>query len=577
MVKKGYDFGGWLTKYGIKCSDERTIQHGAFKDANGKRVPLVFNHEHDLHSVIGHCDLEERPEGVYCWGSINEELEDGKYAKSLIKHGDLVGLSVYANKLTQAGKTVTHGRIIEASLVLAGANPGAYIDNVMCHSDDPDDNDGAIIQFVEYTSPNIDLEHSDSDENTKKETTNMAEQAQEKENGKTVQEIVDTMSDEQKNAMYVLVEAAYQEGVNEAKNVKHSEDLEENNSEEETEEMQHNVFENGQNQEDVLKHAEGLDTIIKDGKRLGSLKESYLAHKAEYGIDNIDYLFPEAKNVTNTPIMIDRPQGWVSKVLGSVHHVPYSNIKSLYADITEDEARAKGYMKGNLKKEEVFSLLKRKTSPTTVYKKQKMDKDDIKDITDFNVVTWLKSEMRGKLDEELARAFLFGDGRLASSDDKIDETRIRPIVTAESLFAITKTVSGADADAKASDFIDKCIEAQEDYQGSGAVTAYMRTSYVTKCLLLKDKDGHRFYKSLTELATAINVDSIVKVPDSIMPEKLISINVDLHDYYVGADKGGSVDMFEDFDIDYNQEKYLIETRCSGTLVLPKSAMIIKEA
>ena len=591
MVKKGYDFGGWLTKYGIKCSDGNTLVAPAFADSDGKRISLVFDHQHGLHDVIGHCDLEHRPEGVYAWGKFNPDTENGQYAKSLVKNGDIVAMSVYANRLKRSPSNrneIIHGNIVEASLVLAGANPGAFIDEVACHGDNPDDNDAALISFVEYQSANVDLSHSDSeDDNKEKEKAKMPEEKKEpeqKQEGKTVQEVIDTMTEEQKTAMYIVVQAAVDEAKAEGSNeVAHSEDSSEEeqnnetNNEEENETMQHNIFATGQSQEDVLKHSEGLDVILKEAKKEGSLKESFIAHGADYGIDHIDYLFPEAKNVTNTPIMIDRPQGWVKKVMAGVHHVPYSNIKSLYADITDDEARAKGYMKGNLKKEEVFGLLKRKTSPTTVYKKQKMDKDDIKDITDFNVVTWLKSEMRGKLDEELARAFLFGDGRLESSDDKIDETRIRPICKAEELFAITKTVSGANDSEKASSLIDKSIEAFEDYQGSGAVVAYMRTSYVTKCLLLKDTQGHRFYKSMAELATAMNVDDIVKIPDAVMPAKLLSINVDLADYYVGADKGGSVDMFEDFDIDYNQEKYLIETRCSATPVLPKSIMLIKEA
>ena len=590
MVKEGYDFGGWLTKYGVQCSDKRTIKHGAFANANGKRVSLVYDHEHGMHNIVGHCDLEERPEGIYAWGSINDELDDGKIAKSLIKHGDLVALSVYANHLKQNGNDVIHGNIVEASLVLAGANPGAFIDNVICHGDE--EGDTAIISFVEYQSNNLEFAHSDSEKTDNKENTNVTE-----ENGKTVEEIINTMNEEQKQALYVMVQAAYEDGKQEKstenEDVKHSDTSEENseensendteqsenneNNKEENKDMQHNLFDTSKDEETVLKHAEGLDAILKDAKSKGSLKDSFLAHKAEYGIDNIDYLFPEGKEVTNTPIIIDRPQGWVSKVMNKVHHVPNSVIKSTYADITEDDARAKGYFKGNLKKDEVFGLLKRKTTPTTVYKKQKMDRDDIIDITDFNVVTWIKSEMRGKLDEELARAFLFGDGRSQASDDKINTNCIRPLYEAEELFAITKTVSGADKAAKADAAIDASVEAFEDYQGSGNVTSYMRTSYVTKMLLKKDGQGYRMYKSLAELATALNVDDIVKIPDSIMPEKLICINVDLHDYYVGADKGGSINMFEDFDIDYNQEKYLIETRCSATPVLPKSVMIIKEA
>lgn len=593
MVKKGYDFGGWLTKYGIECTDGNTLIAPAFKDCDGKRVSLVYDHKHGLYDIIGHCDLEHRPEGVYAWGKFNDEPE-GKHAKALLKNGDIVAMSVFATRLTRNPankKHITHGNIMEASLVMAGANPGAFIEEVMCHGEQ--DGEGAIISFVEYHSANVDLSHSDSEDNNEKEKENMPESVAQSQEGKSVQEVIDTMTEEQKTAMAIIVQASVDQALEEAAakkdEAKHSDDQEDGqeiqhsevennktNNEEEIETMQHNIFES-QKTEDVIVHAEVLDDVLKDAKKIGSLKESFIAHAADYGVDHIDYLFPEAKAVTNTPIMIDRPQGWVKKVMAGVHHVPYSNIKSLYADITDDDARAKGYMKGNLKKEEVFGLLKRKTSPTTVYKKQKMDKDDIKDITDFNVVTWLKTEMRGKLDEELARAFLFGDGRLESSDDKIDETRIRPICKAEELFAITKTIAGANDKEKANSLIDKSVEAFDDYQGSGAVVAYMRTSWVTKCLLLKDEVGHRLYKSIGELATAMNVDAIVKIPDALFPEKLLSINVDLADYYVGADKGGSVDMFEDFDIDYNQEKYLIETRCSGTPVLPKSIMLIKQA
>ena len=587
MVKEGYDFGGWLTKYGIECTDGKTLMPDSFKDQHGKRVSLVFDHQHGINDIVGHADLEHRPgEGIYCWGKFNDEPE-GKHAKALVKNGDLVALSVFANRLKKNPKNlnqIMHGNIIEASLVLAGANPGAYIDEVAMHSDHPDEVDAAYISFVEYQSANVEMSHSDSENNTnEKEKTEMPTEENKdpkQEGGKTVQEVVDSMTDEQKNALAILVEAAYQKAKAEddtKEEVKHSENLE-NENEEENENMQHNVFEGARPEdEEVLAHrAEGLDVILADAKKQGSLKESYLAHKDSYGIDHIDYLFPEAKNVTNTPIMIDRPQGWVSEVMNGVHKVPYSNIKSVYADITDDEARAKGYFKGNLKKEEVFSLLKRKTGPTTVYKKQKMDRDDIKDITDFNVVTWIKAEMRGKLDEELARAFLFGDGRLASSDDKIDENCIRPLYKAEELFALTIEVEGAELKDKAANAIDASVEVQEDYQGSGNVTSFIKTSYVTKMLLEKDELGHRMYKSLTELATAMSIDKIVKIPNSIMPAGLIAINVDLRDYCVGADKGGAVDMFEDFDIDYNQEKYLIETRCSATPVLPKSVMIIKE-
>lgn len=564
-MNKGYDFSGWATKNDILCSDGRTIRKDAFKDNDGKTVPLVWNHSHnDPNNVLGHCVLENRDEGVYTYGTFND-TEQGKNAKSLVEHGDVTALSIWANKLKQNRGDVLHGDIKEVSLVLAGANIGACIDSVIRHGEESEE------EAVIYSGEDIVLAHAD--------TTTKSENKEEKkpmadtnENEKTVKDVFDTLNEEQKKVVYALIGQA----------------LESNGAEDDEEEpeggkeMKHNVFEQDEmNGNDTLSHAE-MEAIIADGKRFGSMKESFLAHAEEYGIKSIDYLFPEPKTLNNPPEFIKRDMGWVSKVMGTVHHTPFSRIKSMFADITEDEARAKGYIKGKLKKEEVFSLLKRTTTPTTVYKKQKMDRDDVIDITDFDVIAWLKSEMRMMLDEEIARAILIGDGRLSSSDDKINETNIRPIVSDDDLYTIKSKVTvsanatGAD---KAKAFIDQVIRSRKEYKGSGNPTLFTTEDMVTECLLLEDKIGHKLYKTEAELATTMRVKEIVTV--EVMEglkdknsKEVAGIIVNLADYNVGADKGGSVNMFDDFDIDYNQQKYLIETRCSGALVKPYSAITL---
>ena len=585
-----YDFSGWCTRTNLKCSDGRTILKDAFKHNDGQVVPLVWNHQHnDPLNVLGHALLENREEGVYSYCTFND-TESGQAAKQLVRHGDVTALSIYANQLKQQGGNVLHGAIREVSLVLAGANPGAYIDSILSHGEESDEE--AII----FTGEDIMLSHSEevapekeevipekeetlahAEEENKGETK--MEEKKDQQTEKTVQDVWDTLSEEQKTVVYAMIGQAL-------------EDAENNNNQGDDENMKHNVFEND-NQSNTLSHAD-MTAIITDAKRYGSMKESFLAHTEEsgdveltYGIGNIDYLFPDAQNITAHPEFIKRDTGWVSKVMHSVHHSPFSRIKSMFADIREDEARAKGYIKGKLKKEEVFSLLKRTTTPTTVYKKQKLDRDDIVDITDFDVIAWLKSEMRVMLDEELARAFLVGDQRLASSDDKINEQNIRPIWTDSDLYTVKAPVSVAaaatDAD-KASAFIKAAIRSRKNYKGSGEPTLFTTEDVVTECLLLEDKNGRVIYDTVEKLRNALRVKEIVTVPvmenltrtnDDNETVSLMGIIVNLKDYNVGADKGGSVNMFDDFDIDYNQQKYLIETRCSGALIKPFSAIALE--
>ena len=552
---RNYDFCGWATRNDLKCTDGRIIRRDAFKECDGSTVPLVWNHQHsEAYNVLGHAELENRPEGVYAYGTFND-TESGRQAKELVKHGDITMLSIYANQLKQVGNDVIHGAIREVSLVLAGANREAKIESFFEHSDDdpyPED-DEAII----YTAEQISLYHSDEDVKEDKEMANKE---------KTLKEVFDTMNEEQQNVVYAMVEAALNERDDD------------NDNDEEDEEMKHNVFDND-DQGQVLSH-DAMNTIISDAKRYGSLKDSFLAHAAEYGIDQIDYLFPEAQATTAVPQFIKKDTGWVAKVMNGVHHSPFSRIKSVFADITEDEARARGYIKGNLKKEEVFTLLKRTTTPTTVYKKQKLDRDDIVDITDFDVVAWVKSEMRLKLDEEIARAILIGDGRLSSSDDKINEGNIRPIATDSDLFTIKAKVTvktNATDSEKAKAFIRANIKQREDYQGSGEGTLFTTEAVLTDCLLLEDTTGRIIYDSVDKLKSALRVNDIVTVPAmkgakgaNNLP--LMGIFVNLDDYTVGADKGGAINMFDDFDIDYNQQKYLIETRCSGAMNKPYAAI-----
>lgn len=551
---KTYDFSGWATRNNLRCSDGRTIMKDAFKHNDGQTVPLVWNHQHnDPLNVLGHALLENRDEGVYAYCKFNE-TESGKNAKLLVEHGDVSALSIYANRLKQQGSNVIHGDIREVSLVLAGANPGAFIDSVMSHGEESDDE--AII----YTGEDISLFHAD----------------EKSEDEETIADVFNTLTEKQKTVVYAMIGQALEEK-------EESEDYNDNDdSKGGNKTMKHNVFDNEDAKKDVLSHSD-MEAIFADAKRYGSLKDSVLAH----GIEQIDYLFPDAKNVTNTPQFIQRDMGWVQKVMNSVHRTPFSRIKSVLADITEDDARAKGYIKGKQKKDEVFTLLKRTTTPTTIYKRQKLDRDDVVDITDFDVVAWLKSEMRMMLDEEIARAILVGDGRLSSSDDKINEQNIRPIWKDDDLYTIKAPVevaSNATSDQKAKEFIRTVIKARKNYKGSGEPTLYTTEDVLTDCLLMEDTTGRVIYDSVDKLATALRVKEIVTVPvmeglsrtDSEGNTlNLMGLIVNLADYNVGADKGGAVNMFDDFDIDYNAQKYLIETRCSGALIKPYSAIAIE--
>lgn len=559
---KTYDFSGWATRNNVLCADGRTIMRDAFKDNDGQKVPLVWNHQHnDPANVLGHALLENREEGVYAYCTFND-TEAGKQAKSLVEHGDIDQLSIFANKLKQQGGRVLHGAIREVSLVLAGANPQAYIESIIRHSDD-----GEAIESEEeaiiYPGEGTAIFHA---EETQKEDNDMAEETKK---DKTVQDVIDSMTEEQKTVMYALIGQAL-------------EDADGGDNSEGGNTMKQNAFDMDKEYEgEVLSHSE-LEAIVGDAKRYGSMKDAFIAH----GIEQIDYLFPEAKTVTETPHLITRDMGWVQKVMKGVHHTPFSRIKSLFANITEEEARAKGYIKGNLKKEEVFGLLKRTTTPTTVYKKQKIDRDDWADIVDLDVIAFLKSEMRMMLDEEFARAYLVGDGRPTSSDDKINEQNIRPIWTDEDLFTVKATVNvaaGASADDKVKEFIRAAIKARKHYKGSGNPVLFTTEDVLTDCLLLEDKTGRVIYENVAKLATTLRVKEIVTVPvmegltrevDGVTRE-LMGIIVNLNDYNVGADKGGAVNMFDDFDIDYNQMKYLIEGRCSGALTIPYSAIALE--
>ena len=581
-----YDFRGWATKNNIRCSDGRTILKDAFKHCDGQTVPLVWNHQHDDPSnVLGHALLKNCDEGVYAYCSFNE-TEQGEIARVLVKHGDVKSLSIYANQLQQDKGNVLHGSIREVSLVLAGANPGAKIEQVIVHSESGEFVRELEDEAVMYTGEGINLYHAEEQQEEKKEEP----MAEETKNEKTVKDVFDSMTEEQKTVVYAMIGQALEDAGDEK-----DDDSEGGNN------MKHNAFDNDeQGTVQTLSHSD-IKTIFDKAKSYGSLKESFLAHAGDteyaevtqnYGInavgaDGSNFLFPEARSLNTPPDFIKRDTGWVAKVMKGVHHTPFSRIKSMFADITEDDARAKGYIKGKMKKEEVFGLLKRTTTPTTIYKKQKMDRDDIIDITDFDVVAWIKSEMRIMLDEEIARAILIGDGRLTSSDDKINEQNIRPIWKDEDLYTIKKVVeyaANATDDQKAKAFIRAVIKARKDYKGSGEPTLYTTEDTLTDLLLIEDSTGRVIYDTIEKLRHALRVKDIVTVP--VMENQsrtdgegktrnLLGIVTNLADYNVGADKGGAINMFDDFDIDYNQQKYLIETRCSGALIKPYSAIVLE--
>ncbi len=567
-----YDFSGWATKANVKCFDGLTIAPNAFKECDGQVVPVVWNHDHSSpDNVLGHALLQNRKEGVYAYVKLNN-TSSGQTAKACVDNGDIDAMSIFANGVQKAGRTVMHGMIKELSLVIAGCNPGALIDEVVKHSADGTETDSSEAYI--YTDSGLSLKHGldpddnpledealqHSDDSSETDKDKKGESKMADTNEKTVKEVFDTLTEEQKNVVYALIGAALDDN-------KETED-----------ETMHHCFEN--NDGPVLKHSmDELNAAMADGKRCGSMKDAFIQH----GIDDVEWLFPDDHVLDTPPHIIDNDQTWVGKVMNGVHHIPFSRIKSMSADLTEEDARAKGYIKGNFKKEQVFGLLKRSTSPTTVYKKQKMDRDDIADITSFDVIAWLKKEMRTKLNEELARAYLIGDGRNTASDDKINEGNIRPIVNDDDFYTIkvqAAVASSADTVTKIKAAMNASLKARKDYKGSGNPTLFTTEDNLTDMLLLEDKIGHRLYKNETEVAQAMRVKEIVTVPQMAGMKgskggELFGIVVNLADYTVGADKGGAVNMFEDFDIDYNQQKYLIETRCSGALTVPFSAMAIE--
>ena len=580
MDKFDYDCSGWATKANVQCYDGLTIAQDAFRECDGRVVPMVYNHDHgDIGNVIGHCLLENRPGGVYCYAKFNN-TDSGNTARKCVENGDLNAFSIFANGLQKVGKTVKHGLIREVSLVLAGCNPGALIDEVIKHSVDEDYDGGEAfiyndsgLSLTHGMDPNGDpleeLEHSADGGKTREEAKMADEKNMNTE--ETVEDVFNTLTEKQKNVVYAIIGST----------MASKDDGEEDDT------VKQNVFDKDTH-ETVLKHSmDEIDNIVKTAKSHGSMKQAFEdamdADELTHSIDNVEWLFPDDHVLDAPPHVIDNDQTWVGKVMNGVHHIPFSRIKSMSADLTEEDARAKGYIKGNFKKEQVFGLLKRSTSPTTVYKKQKMDRDDIADITSFDVIAWLKKEMRTKLNEELARAYLIGDGRNTASDDKINEGNIRPIVNDDDFYTIkvqAAVASGADTVTKIKAAMNASLKARKDYKGSGNPTLFTTEDNLTDMLLLEDKIGHRLYKNEAEVAQAMRVKEIVTVPQMAGMKgskggELFGIVVNLADYTVGADKGGAVNMFDDFDIDYNQQKYLIETRCSGALTVPFSAMAIE--
>ena len=579
MGKKVYDFSGWATRCNVKCSDGRTIMKDAFVDNDKTTVPLVWQHNHtDADNVLGHALLENRAEGVYAYCSLNNTPE-GRRAKELVEHGDICSLSIYANQLKQTGGNVIHGLIREVSLVLAGANPGARIMDVNIAHGDNADGDAYIFNASETLDIGTeveDIEHSDNNKegenmpNKEEQKEIKVEHADEGNDEETIQDVFNTLSEKQKKVVYAMIGMALED--------------KENGNAQEDKEVKHNAFDasNEADNQTELMHSEVL-AAIEDAKKTGSMKEAFISH----GITNVENLFPEVQAVNKTPELIARDTSWVSVVMGSVKHSPFSRVKSTAANITADEARARGYIKGKQKISEVITALKRTTLPTTVYKLQKMDRDDVIDITDFDVIAWLKQEMRGMLDEELARAFLIGDGRDGSDDSKINEQNIRPILGDNATYTVARTLTRTSGETNsdfAKDFIKDVIKSRKEYKGSGNPILFTTEDLLTEMLLIEDKIGHRIYKTEAELATALRVSKIVTVPVFEGHKREVSGNnyalmgilVNLADYNVGADKGGAVTMFDDFDIDYNKYEYLIETRCSGALVKPYSAITFEE-
>lgn len=593
MVNFDYDCSGWATKANVRCYDGLVIAQDAFKECSGKVVPMVYNHDHaNVDNVIGHCLLENRPGGVYCYAKFND-TDTGKTARQCVESGDLSAFSIFANGLKKVGSTVKHGFIREVSLVLAGCNPGALIDEVVKHSADEDYEGGEAFIYNEdglslthgmdpEGNPLEDLAHSaDSGDavTDDKTTQEEAKMADEKNEGKTLEQVYNSMTDEQKECCHALVGLALEE-----KEGGNNDDGEEDDT------VKQNVFDKDTNAT-VLKHSiEEINNVVKTAKSHGTMKAAFEdagmdSDELAHSIDNIDWLFPEDHLLDTAPRIIDKPDDWVSVVMGAVHHIPFSRFKSMFADLTEEDASAKGYFKGNFKKEEVFGLLRRSTSPTTVYKKQKLDRDDVIDITSFDVVAWLKQEMRLKLNRELALAYLLGDGRLAASEDKIDENCIRPVFNDSDLFTIKvqcKTTGLTTVEDKYKALIKQILRSRKEYRGSGTPTLFTTEDALTEMLLLEDGIGHPLYADEAALARKLRVKNIVTIPEmegrkGAKGGDLVCLIVNLADYTVGADKGGAVSMFDDFDIDFNAQKYLIETRCSGALTTPFSAMAVEWA
>lgn len=584
-----YDFSGWATRNNIECSDGRTIMKDAFKGNDGQKVPLVWNHQHDdPNEVLGHALLENRDEGVYAYCKFND-TESGQTAKSLVLNGDVDKLSIYANKLKSNMNKVIHGCIREVSLVLAGANPGAYIDSVVVHADGAEDEEEGTIYTDEQISVNV--EHSEN-KSEKKEETKMNDNSEikhaETEAGeKTVQEVFDTLTDEQKEVVYAIIGEAVEEAKNDA-----GDEYEDEGEEEGEENMKHNVFDNDNNREDVLAHSEFVKSAIADAKKYGSMRESFIAHAEEAGLEwneNNDFspLFPDATNINREPIMVEKDNSWVAKVMAQVKHSPFSRVKNTLGRMDEATARAKGYIKGSKKANIQMAVLNRVTTPTTVYIKNDIDRDDVIDITDFDVVAWQKKEMRKQLDKELALAMLLGDGRDVSDQYKINEQNIRPVVSDDDLYTIKYTVkegvdyknagtSHSENDSLAKGIIRAALKARKEYKGSGRPTFYTTEDCLTDMLLIEDQNGRVIYDSIDKLATALRVNEIVTIPEMESRKDIYGIIVNLNDYTAGADKGGSINMFDDFDIDYNQMKYLMETRMSGALTQPYSAIVLKK-